>query len=104
MCRLSYFQHKTCKHIWAVVMVPCGPWKGFSNCDTIGDGREKETPRFYKSLLRPCPLCDLQGMYDRNTMRVIEAMGWGVTVGLESGGDWGMDFRLGSTKGMCVML
>ncbi|KND95051.1 hypothetical protein TOPH_00280 [Tolypocladium ophioglossoides CBS 100239] len=106
MCVVTYFQHKDCKHIWAVVTEPCGPWMGFSTCRNIGDGTTKETPKFYRTKMRPCPRCaeDIVGrMYDRNAVRVVDRMGWGVKFGTgPDEDDWGVDVRFGACG--CVIL
>ncbi|KFA46629.1 hypothetical protein S40293_08207 [Stachybotrys chartarum IBT 40293] len=97
MCNITYFQHKKCKHVWAVITTPCGPGLGFMTCGTFGSGMTKDTPKFYKSRKRPCPRCDLQGDYDRNNTLMVERMGWGVKWGLgPDENDWGVD--LGATE------
>ncbi|KAK0392770.1 hypothetical protein NLU13_2265 [Sarocladium strictum] len=106
MCLATYYQHKVCRHIWATITEPCGPGMGFFNCSSFCDGTTNATPRFYRTKSRPCPRCDLDGVYDRNTVRMVEAMGrgikWGVGPDVE---DWGIDCNLGSSRGrMCVIL
>lgn len=106
MCVVTYFQHKDCKHIWAVVTEPCGPWMGFSTCRGIGDGTTKQTPAFYRTKTRPCPRCaeeDVAGRtYDRNAVRVVDRMGWGVKFGAgPDEDDWGVDVRFGARAGAC---
>lgn len=79
---------------------------GFSNCSTFCDGKTSAAPRYYRTRSRLCPRCDLGGRYDRNTMRVVEAMGlgikWGTGPDVE---DWGVDVNFGSKAGRaCVIL
>ncbi|KAF7549459.1 hypothetical protein G7046_g8341 [Stylonectria norvegica] len=68
MCTLTYFEHKTCKHIWAVVTTPCAPWMGFNNCPSFCDGTAKQPPKYIRTKTSACPRCDLGGMYDRNAL------------------------------------
>ena len=42
MCDITYFQHKTCKHVWAVIKTPCGPGMGFTTCGTSKNSQEKD--------------------------------------------------------------
>jgi hypothetical protein len=79
---------------------------GFSNCPSFYDGTMNATPRFYRTKSRPCPKCDLDGAYDRNCVRMVEAMRrgikWGVGPDVE---DWGIDCNLGRLRGgACVIL
>ncbi|PNY28056.1 Uncharacterized protein TCAP_02020 [Tolypocladium capitatum] len=105
MCVVTYFQHKDCRHIWAVVTEPCGPWMGFSTCRGIGDGTTKQTPSFYRTKTRPCPRCaaDMVGRtYDGNAVRVVDRMGWGVKFGAgPDEDDWGVDVRFAARGGAC---
>lgn len=87
MCILTYFEHKDCKHTWVIVTEPCGPFIGLNNCPTFCDGTAKAIPKYYHTRSRPCPTCDLGGVYDRNLTRMVEAMGIGVTWGLGPGRD-----------------
>ncbi len=125
MCIVTYFKHLRCKHIWAVITEPCLPYMGFTNCPSftgpsiavnpvtgnhvsnIRGGRVKPQPKFYKTRTRLCPHCDLRGAYDPNVARLVQDMGWGFTWGKDAAdpeGDWGVDFRLGSTKNACAIL
>lgn len=98
MCNITLFQHKTCKHTWAIITEPCGPWMGFSTCDMFGNGAAKEPPAIYKTKSRPCPRCDMHEMYDLNYVRMVEEMGWGVKWGAGPGrDDWGLEMK-------CVIL
>lgn len=57
----------------------------------------KDKPRFYKTFTRACPRCNEdRGIgYDRNLVRVVERMGWGVKIGGGPGeDDWGVDVRV----------
>lgn len=102
MCNVTYFQHKTCKHKWAVVSQPCGPGMGFSTCELFGNGAAKEATAMYKTKSRLCPRCDLGGVYDRNVVRVVEKMGWGVKWGAgPARDDWGFELKM---EDGCVML
>lgn len=106
MCLTTYFYHKNCRHTWATITEPCGPGMGFSLCPSFSDGTINAAPRCYRTRSRPCPRCDLGGQYDRNAVRMVEAMGrgikWGVGPGVE---DWGLDCNLGSSTGrICVIL
>ncbi|PTB65436.1 hypothetical protein BBK36DRAFT_1170170 [Trichoderma citrinoviride] len=109
MCNVTFFQHKTCKHIWAILSHPCGPLMNFYTCASFCDGaaagvKTKATPGFYKTQSRACPRCDLGGMYDRGTVRMVERMGWGLHWGLDpEGGDWAVEVRMGEARG-CVIL
>lgn len=107
MCTVTYFHNKTCHHTWAIITQPCAPLRGFSNCPSFAcaDAAAKNKPRMYKTLSRMCPRCgEARGLaYDRNLVRVVERMGWGVKIG---GGpdedDWGVDVR--ATGCGCVVL
>ena len=80
MCQVTYFQHKTCRHVWAAVTRPCAPYMGFLNCVSFRDDRTKDSPKFYKTESRPCPRCS--GVpYDANAVRLVQRMGWGVKFG-----------------------
>ncbi|KAH7328830.1 hypothetical protein B0I35DRAFT_418469 [Stachybotrys elegans] len=104
MCSVTFFQHKKCKHAWAVVTTPCGPGLGFSTCGSFGNGITKDTPKFYKTRARPCPRCDLHGVYDRNVMLLVRNMGWGVKWGTgPDQNDWGLDIRMGTSR-CCTIL
>ncbi|KAJ2966568.1 hypothetical protein NQ176_g10088 [Zarea fungicola] len=133
MCIVTYFKHLECNHIWAVVTEPCLPYMGFTNCPTftaggssfkgsvvvhpitgqlvgasnIRGGRIKAKPKFYKTRTRLCPKCDLGGVCDANVTRMVADMGWGFTLGKDVAGEqgnWGVDFRLGSSRKGCVIL
>ncbi|KAI5466263.1 hypothetical protein BGZ63DRAFT_127536 [Mariannaea sp. PMI_226] len=104
MCTLTYYEHKVCKHVWAIVAEPCGPFMGFTTCPEFGDDSVKPTPQYLTTRSRPCPVCDLYGQYDRNQVRMVEAMGWGIKWGVGPGaGDFGCEIKLPG-RGMCVML
>ena len=78
---------------------------GFSNCHGFGDGNVKQNPPIYKTKTRLCPKCDLQGLYDRNAVRMVEGMGWGVKWGTGPGKlDWGIEIKLGSGRAKCIIL
>jgi hypothetical protein len=82
MCRVTYFQQKTCKHIWATITEPCGPGMGFTTCTTFGDGSlVKDAPKYYRTEMRPCPRCAGRH-YDLNSVRMVESVGWGCKWGL----------------------
>lgn len=121
MCIVTYYQSKTCKHMWAVISRPCAPFMGFTTCLSFTGGgsisstlvstpiaanmksqveKLKPTPKIYKTKCRACPRCDLHGVYDANAIRVVEKMGYGLTWGMEPDGGWGIDVRFGS----CVIL
>lgn len=103
MCTVTYFEHKTCKHIWAVVTAPCGPGMGFFTCPFFCDGTAKMPPKHIRTRSRACPRCDLAGVYDRNFLRMVEDMGWGVKWGTGPGkDDWGFEVKCG--KGGCAIL
>lgn len=116
MCTVTYFQHKDCKHMWAAVTEPCGPWMGFSTCASFVTGEEaKPAPRVYRTRTRPCPRCWCWcglarascrlHQHDANTVRVVERMGWGVKLGAgPDEADWGMDVRFSARGGRCVVL
>lgn len=119
MCNVTYFQSQTCNHIWAVISHPCMPFMGFTTCPSFsGPGQAtmkntslsestpiKKPTGFYKTRTRPCPTCDLGGVYDYNAVRMVTRMGWGMTFGKDpSEGDWGVDLRLGTVKKGCVIL
>lgn len=98
MCTLTCFEHKDCKHIWVVLTEPCEPLIGLNNCPTFCDGTAKPPPKYYRTRSRPCPRCDLHGEYDRNLVRMVEGMGWGVKWGVGPGrDDWGCEMK-------CVIL
>lgn len=102
MCTLLYFEHKTCKHVWAVIATPCEPLMGFSTCPSFGDGSVKPTPKYLKTRTRPCPRCQLGGVYDRNQTRMVEGMGWGVKWGVgPRSEDYGCEVTF---PGGCVVL
>lgn len=114
MCQVTYFQHKECTHTWAAISEPCAPYMGFTTCPEFtpggtkmlntASGKIKPKPKFYKTKTRPCPRCELLGQYDRNAVRMVDKMGYGLTMGFDpDGGDWGIDFRLG-TSNKCVIL
>lgn len=91
--------------MWAVVTEPCGPGAGFWTCSMFGDGTAKETPALFRTKTRPCPRCDLGGLYDGNMVRMVAAMGWGVKWGTGPGEeDWGCDMGLGRTRNGCAVL
>ena len=105
MCGVTYFQHKKCKHMWAVITEPCGPGLGFSTCARMGDGSAREAPRLFRTRGRPCPRCGLRGAYDLNAVRMVSGMGWGVKWGTGPGKeDWGCEIELGRMKPGCVVL
>lgn len=103
MCTLTYFEHKLCKHVWAMVTEPCEPFMGFSTCPSFCDGTVKLTPKYIRTRSRPCPRCDLENVYDRNQVRMVEAMGWGVKWGVGPGrDDWGCEVKFSGRT--CVIL
>lgn len=107
MCTVTYFHNKTCLHTWAIITNGCGPLMGFSTCPSFvcGAGATKERPRFYNTVTRACPRCNeaLGIPYDRNLIRVVESMGWGLKIGAgPDEDDWGVDLR--GTGCRCVVL
>lgn len=112
MCQITFFQHKACKHTWAIISEPCAPFMGFNTCPTFVQGRRtnpstgnlQSTPKFYKTKARACPKCELDGVFDSNALRLVEKMGYGMTLGFyPDGGDWGIDLRLGTSR-KCIIL
>ncbi|KJZ73649.1 hypothetical protein HIM_06982 [Hirsutella minnesotensis 3608] len=109
MCIVTFFQHKQCGHMWAVVTHPCGPGMGFSTCRSFGDdAAAKEAPRVYRTRARPCPRCAADGRraaYDANAVRLVRRMGWGLKLGAgQDEDDWGVDVRLSERGSRCVVL
>ncbi|QPC66057.1 hypothetical protein HYE67_008288 [Fusarium culmorum] len=94
MCAVTYFKHKKCKHTWVVLTEPCMPYIGLNTCPTFCDGTAKDPPKFYNTKSQPCPRCQLHGVYDRNLVRMVEAMGWGIKWGVGPGrDDWGCEMN-----------
>ncbi|PHH85348.1 hypothetical protein CDD83_569 [Cordyceps sp. RAO-2017] len=107
MCTVTFFQHKDCRHTWAAVTEPCGPFMGFSTCSSFGDGVTKDRPRVYRTRSRVCPRCAAcrGATYDANAVRVVERMGWGFKLGLgPDEDDWGVDVRFSERGSGCVIL
>lgn len=60
------FQHRKCKHTWAVISEPCGPGMGFTTCSVFtsastidGSTIEESSPAaIYRTATRPCPKCE----------------------------------------------
>lgn len=104
MCTTTLFQHKTCKHIWAIIKEPCGPGMGFSTCENFTRGTVKEPPAIYNTRSRPCPRCEREPgrVCDANAIRAVESMGWGVKWGTgPEREDWGCEVKF---RGGCVIL
>ncbi|KAG6087014.1 hypothetical protein E4U15_000195 [Claviceps sp. LM218 group G6] len=111
MCQVTYFHHQKCQHKWAIISRPCGPSLGFSNCPSFLHGEAgpiKETPKIYKTRSRICPQClkeEYRIGYDRNLVRMVERMGWGLRIGggSELGEEWGVDVSV-LRGGCCVVM
>lgn len=104
MCRVTYFKHKTCSHIWATVTEPCGPGMGFTTCGMFNDGSAvREPPAYYRTKTRRCPRCTWGPRgYDLNAVRMVEEIGWGCKWGLgPAREDWGCEVKCGDE---CVVL
>ncbi|KAF4123481.1 hypothetical protein GMORB2_6182 [Geosmithia morbida] len=123
------FEHKKCKHTWAVISEPCGPGMGFVTCDIFyaANGRtidEKPRPGICRTMTRPCPRCEGRNLasnppgsgggggvaaltryqYDVNTVRMVEKRGWGLKWGTGPAmEDWGLEMRFGSGN-WCVIM
>lgn len=87
---------------------------GFTTCPSFVQGNRtalgqspgplQSTPKFYKTKARACPKCELDGAFDPNALRLVEKMGYGMTLGFDpDGGDWGIDLRLGTSR-KCTIL
>ncbi|EHA53882.1 hypothetical protein MCOR27_007058 [Pyricularia oryzae] len=82
MCQAAMFKDPSCKCQWMAIVQPCWPGFGFNNCPTFFNGITKEAPPFIKATKICCPKHDLEGMYDRNLIRMV--------VKVEKGLRWGM--------------
>ncbi|KAI6770023.1 hypothetical protein HG530_004652 [Fusarium avenaceum] len=95
---VTYFKHKECKHTWVILTAPCRPFMGLNNCPTFCDGTAKDEPKFFNTKSRPCPRCQMHGVYDRNLVRMVESMGRGIKWGVgPDADDWGCEVK-------CVIL
>lgn len=104
MCNTTLFEHRNCKHTWAVISEPCGPGMGFVTCGTFGSSTAKQPPRLYRTRTRLCPRCERaegRRYHDPNMVRMVEARGGKVKWGTgPDDHDWGCEIKFGS----CVVL
>lgn len=80
MCQTVYFTPTSCSHTWTRVAVPCSLGMGFANCPHFLSASPFLASAMTTStmageaasgLCRDCPVCDLDGDYDRNEVRVV---------------------------------
>ncbi|KAK5655447.1 hypothetical protein OQA88_5718 [Cercophora sp. LCS_1] len=82
MCQFVHFTDQTCKHKWAKITLSCYPGWGFSTCPLFFDRHSTgPMPRTVIACQEPCPVCDLNGVYDGNMVRVIKREVIGVKIG-----------------------
>lgn len=87
MCQTVYFTPTSCSHTWTRVAIPCSLGMGFANCPYLLNASPVFAPTMTTTttttttttmvdgtasgLCRDCPVCDLDGDYDRNEVRIV---------------------------------
>ncbi|KAK4142623.1 uncharacterized protein C8A04DRAFT_13058 [Dichotomopilus funicola] len=93
MCLVTHYRDFHCNHHWAVITTPCFPGMGFDNCPSFFEGQAHPLPKRLVALGERCPKCDLANEYDRNRIRMVKRVSYGVRWGLgPSETDPGCDF------------
>ncbi len=88
MCNVTYYKSKKCKHTWLTITEPCGPYKGFDNCELFEDGKMRmEHPKQKWAPDYQCPYHDFKGFYDTNRTQVVDKVKLGVKLGPNASND-----------------
>lgn len=75
MCVPKMFQSTTCKHRWLTIGKPCSKDSGFNNCEMFKGGKITPWQTGSADYAKPntCPLCDMNGEYDGDLMRMVHS-------------------------------
>ncbi|KAF1351813.1 hypothetical protein BDV97DRAFT_132206 [Delphinella strobiligena] len=127
MCLTQCYKSKECGHFWSVIILTlhimsythsqrrmmlhgrCHRGRNLSNCPKLEPGQPEgplHWPDWYFVRVAPrgsCPMCDLEGDYDRKAIRMVEIVSTGARLTAGAGRNRaGVDFH--DRAGMCCTL
>ncbi|KLJ05568.1 hypothetical protein EMPG_10965 [Blastomyces silverae] len=75
MCRPVLFESPTCLHRWFTIGYSCEKGNGFNNCSKLNGNRilPFSVGCVLTSWPKSCPVCNLEGDYDRNMIRMVQS-------------------------------
>ena len=94
MCRHVIYKHSYCGCRWMQIVEACHAGAGFTHCAALARDVADAPSVVRTTRFQLCPRCDLQGLYDRNQIRMVLGTHRGVRVGCGPGrNDSGVEVR-----------